>query len=58
MFSDLKPNLAELRKRLGLSVLSIFVMFVVAFIFHNGILTWVTQPLNDALTEVGLMIEW
>jgi len=57
MFSDLKPHLAELRKRLGLSVLSIFVMFVVAFIFHNGILTWVTQPLNDALTEVGLMIE-
>lgn len=57
MFSDLKPHLVELRKRLGLSVLSIFVMFVVAFIFHNGILTWVTQPLNDALTEVGLMIE-
>ena len=57
MFNDLKPHLAELRKRLGLSVLSIFVMFVVAFIFHNGILTWVTQPLNDALTEVGLMIE-
>ena len=57
MFDDLKPHLFELRKRLGLSVLSIFVMFVVAFIFHNGILTWVTQPLNDALTEVGLMIE-
>lgn len=57
MFSDLKPHLVELRKRLGLSVLSIFVMFIVAFIFHNGILTWVTQPLNDALTEVGLMIE-
>jgi len=57
MFSDLKPHLTELRKRLGLSVLSIFLMFIVAFIFHNGILTWVTQPLNDALTEVGLMIE-
>ncbi len=57
MFNDLKPHLVELRKRLGLSVLSIFVMFVVAFIFHNGILTWVTQPLNDALTEVGLMVE-
>ena len=57
MFDDLKPHLVELRKRLGLSVLSIFVMFVVAFIFHNGILTWVTQPLNDALTEVGIMVE-
>ncbi len=57
MFSDLKPHLVELRKRLGLSVLSVFIMFGVAFTFHNGILTWVTQPLNDALTEVGLMIE-
>ncbi|MEA1953889.1 MAG: twin-arginine translocase subunit TatC [Campylobacterota bacterium] len=57
MFKDLRPHLVELRKRLGLSVLSVFVMFVVAFIFHNGILTWVTQPLNDALDEVGLMIE-
>ncbi len=57
MFKDLKPHLIELRKRLGLSVLSIFVMFVLAFTFHNAILTWVTQPLNDALTEVGLMIE-
>ena len=57
MFKDLKPHLVELRKRLGLSVLSIFVMFILAFTFHNAILTWVTQPRNDALTEVGLMIE-
>ena len=57
MFDDLRPHLAELRKRLGLSVLSIFVAFIIAFIFHNGILTWITQPLNDALTEVGRIIE-
>jgi len=57
MFDDLRPHLAELRKRLGLSVLSIFIAFVIAFIFHNGILTWITQPLNDALTEVGRIIE-
>ena len=57
MFDDLRPHLAELRKRLGLSVLSVFIAFVIAFIFHNGILTWITQPLNDALTEVGRIIE-
>jgi sec-independent protein translocase protein TatC len=57
MFDDLRPHLAELRKRLGLSVLSVFIAFVIAFIFHNTILTWITQPLNDALTEVGRIIE-
>ena len=57
MFEDLRPHLAELRKRLGLSVLSIFIAFIIAFVFHNGILTWITQPLNDALTEVGRIIE-
>jgi len=53
MFEDIKPHLAELRKRLGISVLSVFVMFILAFIFHQGILEWITQPLNDALTQVG-----
>lgn len=57
MFEDLKPHLVELRKRLGLSVLSVFIAFVVAFIFHNPILTWITQPLNDALDEVGRVVE-
>ena len=57
MFDDIRPHLVELRKRLGLSVLSIFIAFVIAFVFHTGILTWITQPLNDALTEVGRIIE-
>ena len=57
MFDDLRPHLAELRKRLGLSVLSVFVAFVIAFVFHNSILTWITQPLNDALAEVGRIVE-
>lgn len=57
MFEELRPHLAELRKRLGLSVLSVFIAFVIAFIFHNQILTWITQPLNNALTEVGRIIE-
>ena len=53
MFEDIKPHLAELRKRLGISVLTIFIMFAIAFIFHNAILEWITQPLNDALTQVA-----
>ncbi|RRS32916.1 MAG: preprotein translocase subunit TatB [Epsilonproteobacteria bacterium (ex Lamellibrachia satsuma)] len=57
MFDDLRPHLAELRKRLGLSVLSVFIAFAIAFVFHNDILTWITQPLNDALTKVGRIIE-
>jgi len=57
MFEDLRPHLAELRKRIGLSVVSIFLMFAIAFAFHKSILAWVTQPLNDALTQVGLVIE-
>ncbi len=57
MFEELRPHLAELRKRLGLSVLSVFIAFIVTFTFHNAILTWITQPLNDALTQVGRIIE-
>ncbi len=49
MFEDLKPHLVELRKRLFYSVLSIIVMFMVEFSFHNEILSWITAPLNDAL---------
>ncbi len=57
MFSDIRPHLVELRKRLGLSVLSVFIAFIVAFTFHNSILSWITAPLNNALTEVGRIIE-
>jgi sec-independent protein translocase protein TatC len=57
MFDDLRPHLVELRKRLGLSVLSVFIAFIIAFTFHNKILSWITQPLNNALVEVGRIIE-
>lgn len=53
MFDNIRPHLVELRKRLGLSVLSIFVAFVVAFIFHEIILEWITAPLNEALEQVS-----
>lgn len=53
MFDDLRPHLVELRKRLGISVGSLIVMFFVMFYFHEPILTWMVEPLNIALIEVG-----
>jgi len=53
MFEDIKPHLVELRKRLGISVGSLIVMFFVMFYFHEPILNWMIEPLNQALIEVG-----
>ena len=53
MFDELKPHLVELRKRLGISVGSLIVMFFVMFYFHEPILDWMVEPLNQALIEVG-----
>jgi sec-independent protein translocase protein TatC len=53
MFEELKPHLVELRKRLGISVMSLLFFFVLAFIFYEPILTWVVQPLKDALPDGG-----
>jgi sec-independent protein translocase protein TatC len=53
MFEDLRPHLVELRKRLGLSVLSVFIAFIIAFVFHESLLEWITAPLNEALSEVA-----
>lgn len=51
MFEDLKPHIAELRKRLIYSVVSIIVMFFAAFTFWEPILAWMTAPLKDVLPE-------
>jgi sec-independent protein translocase protein TatC len=53
MFEEIRPHLVELRKRLGISVGSLIVMFFVMFYFHEAILDWMVTPLNDALIEVG-----
>ncbi len=53
MFDELRPHLVELRKRLGISVGSIIVMFFVMFYFHEPLLNWMVEPLNIALQEVG-----
>ena len=53
MFEDLKPHLFELRKRLAISAISVVIGFFVMFYFHEALLEWMIQPLNDALIEVG-----
>ena len=53
MFDDLKPHLAELRKRLGISVAAVIAMFFVMWNFHEPILGWITQPLVDALVAAA-----
>ena len=57
MFESIRPHLVELRQRLAKSVLAIFIGFIVAFTFHNAILSWMTKPLNDALVQVGKIVE-
>jgi len=53
MFDELKPHLVELRKRLAISAGSLIVMFFVMFYFHEPLLNWMVEPLNDALIAVG-----
>ena len=53
MFDDLKPHLAELRKRLGISVAAVIAMFFAMWNFHEPILGWITQPLVDALVAAA-----
>jgi len=57
MFDSMRPHLAELRKRLSISVLAILVMFAVAFVFYEPILTWVTAPLDKALLQTQKTVE-
>jgi len=57
MFESVKPHLVELRQRLAISVLAVFVGFIIAFTFHNTILGWMTKPLNEALVKVGKIVE-
>ena len=53
MFNELRPHLVELRKRLAISAGSLIVMFFVMFFFHEQLLNWMVEPLNNALIEVG-----
>ncbi len=49
MFDEIRPHLAELRKRLGISIAVLFVMFFVCFSFWEPIMAWMIAPLNHVL---------
>lgn len=49
MFDELKPHLAELRKRLFISVLCVIVLFFMCLAFSEHILAILTAPLKSAL---------
>ena len=51
MFDELKPHLAELRKRLSISLIVILVMFLTCFAFWQPILAWMIAPLKAVLPE-------
>lgn len=51
MFDELKPHLAELRKRLSISLVVVLVMFLVCFAFWQPILAWMIAPLKAILPE-------
>ena len=51
MFDELKPHLAELRKRLSISLIVILVMFLMCFAFWQPILAWMIAPLTAVLPE-------
>ncbi len=51
MFEELKPHIAELRKRLTISVAVVIVMFLVCFSFWQPILAWMIAPLKAVLPD-------
>jgi len=56
MFDDLKPHIADLRKRLVFSSICVVTMFFVCFAFYEPILDWMTLPVKQALPNNTSMI--
>lgn len=56
MFEDLKPHIADLRKRLTISSITVIVMFFVCFAFYEPILEWMMLPVKDALPTGSNMV--
>ena len=56
MFDDLKPHIADLRKRLVISSLTVFVMFFVCFTFYEPILQWMMVPVEAVLPKNSQMV--
>ncbi len=56
MFEDLKPHIADLRKRLSISLAVIFVAFFACFAVYEPILNWMMVPVNAVLPEGTTMV--
>jgi len=56
MFEELKPHIAELRKRLGISLATIIIMFFVCFNFWEPLLAWMIHPLKEVLPSTSSII--
>jgi len=56
MFEELKPHIAELRLRLGISLATIIVMFFVCFNFWEPLLAWMIHPLKEVLPASSSII--
>jgi sec-independent protein translocase protein TatC len=56
MLEDIKPHLAELRKRLVTSVGVVIVMFFACFSVYQPILDWMMVPVNNALPQGSTMV--
>jgi sec-independent protein translocase protein TatC len=56
MFDDLKPHIADLRKRLVISCLTVGVMFFVCFSFYEPILNWMMVPVEAVLPKNSQMV--
>jgi len=50
MFDDIKPHLADLRKRLGISMLVVIVFAFVAFGFNQAIIGFAKAPLMGVVS--------
>ena len=56
MFDDLKLHIADLRKRLVISCLTVAAMFFVCFSFYEPILNWMMVPVEAVLPKNSQMV--
>ncbi|WP_428023045.1 twin-arginine translocase subunit TatC [Arcobacter sp.] len=56
MLEDLKPHIADLRKRLIISVISLGIAFFACFTFYEPILNWMMVPIEAVLPKNSQMV--
>ena len=56
MLEDLKPHIADLRKRLIISVITLVVAFFACFTFYEPILNWMMVPIEAVLPSNSQMV--